>query len=110
MLDDDSPMTDAMARLYGYHPYGEKRGPLASVADQPLNPRSSAPVITINCEAVVCGPDWFADFDRLRSAISRRTAPEAFACALDLIELDGRDLRRSFIGTTDYGPMIQSVL
>jgi bifunctional non-homologous end joining protein LigD len=35
-----------------------------------------------------------ADFDRLRSAVSRKGSREAFLYAFDLLELDGTDLRR----------------
>jgi bifunctional non-homologous end joining protein LigD len=45
-------------------------------------------------EGVICGTDGKSDFDRLRACFSRRGAPEAFLFAFDLLELDGRDLRR----------------
>jgi hypothetical protein len=46
----------------------------------------------IDGEVVVCGEDGVAVFDRLRSGPRRK--PEAMLYAFDLIELDGRDLRR----------------
>jgi bifunctional non-homologous end joining protein LigD len=42
-------------------------------------------------EAVVCGDDGIASFDRIRY---RRHDASAFLYAFDLIELDGDDLRR----------------
>jgi bifunctional non-homologous end joining protein LigD len=45
----------------------------------------------IDGEAIICDGDGLADFERLRS---RRHDDEAVLCAFDLIELDGRDLRR----------------
>jgi bifunctional non-homologous end joining protein LigD len=45
---------------------------------------------TIDGEAVVCGPDGIAIFDALHR---RGTVSEAMLYALDLLELDGEDLR-----------------
>jgi bifunctional non-homologous end joining protein LigD len=43
---------------------------------------------------VICGPDGKSDFDRMRACFSRNGVPEAFLYAFDLLELDGRDLRK----------------
>src|SRR3974390_208662 len=43
------------------------------------------------CEAVACGDDGIASFDRIRY---RRHDASVFLYAFDLIELDGEDLRR----------------
>jgi bifunctional non-homologous end joining protein LigD len=50
--------------------------------------------VTLDGEAVVCGPDGVTDFDRLRAAMGREGSRQAFLYAFDLLELDGRDLRR----------------
>jgi len=50
---------------------------------------------TIDGEAVVCDSAGVPDFDRLRAALARRGSREPFLYAFDLLELDGRDLRRS---------------
>jgi bifunctional non-homologous end joining protein LigD len=50
--------------------------------------------VTIDGEGVVCGPDGVSDFDRLRAAVGRRGSRDAFLYAFDLLELDGKDLRR----------------
>jgi bifunctional non-homologous end joining protein LigD len=50
------------------------------------------PLFLIDGEVVVCGEDGIAVFDRLRSGAQRK--PEALLYAFDLIEVDGRDLRR----------------
>jgi bifunctional non-homologous end joining protein LigD len=50
---------------------------------------------TIDGEAVRCDAKGVTDFDALRSALARRQgASGVFLFAFDLIELDGRDLRR----------------
>jgi bifunctional non-homologous end joining protein LigD len=50
---------------------------------------------TIDGEAVACDPQGVTDFDALRSALARRQGGSGvFLYAFDLIELDGRDLRR----------------
>jgi len=49
---------------------------------------------TLDGEGVVCDERGVSDFDRLRSAVSRRGSRQAFLFAFDLLELDGRDLRR----------------
>jgi ATP-dependent DNA ligase len=53
-------------------------------------PVSSA---VIDGEAVACDADGVTNFDRLRSALARKTAWEPFLYAFDVLELDGRDLR-----------------
>ncbi len=50
--------------------------------------------MTIDGEDVVCGPNGVSDFDRLRAAVGRMGARDAFLYAFDLLELDGNDLRR----------------
>jgi bifunctional non-homologous end joining protein LigD len=45
-------------------------------------------------EGVICGPDGKSDFDCMRACFSRNWASEAFLYAFDLLELDGRNLRR----------------
>ena len=50
--------------------------------------------VTLDGEGVVCGPDGVSDFDRLRTAVGRMGSRDAFLYAFDLLELDGRDLRR----------------
>jgi bifunctional non-homologous end joining protein LigD len=55
-------------------------------------PVSSA---TLDGEGVVCDERGVSDFDRLSSALARRGGScAAFLYAFDLLELDGRDLRR----------------
>jgi bifunctional non-homologous end joining protein LigD len=49
---------------------------------------------TIDGEGVICRDDGVTDFDALRLALARRKAPSAFLYAFDLMELDGRDMRR----------------
>jgi ATP-dependent DNA ligase len=46
----------------------------------------------IDGEAVSCGDDWIASFDRIRY---RRHDADVFMWAFDLIELNGEDLRRA---------------
>jgi bifunctional non-homologous end joining protein LigD len=41
----------------------------------------------------VCRADGVTDFDRLRAAVGRLGARDAFLFAFDLLELDGEDLR-----------------
>src|SRR5262245_47261015 len=48
--------------------------------------------VTIDGEGVVCRPDGVSDFDRLRAAVGRLGARDAFLYAFDLLELDGNDL------------------
>ncbi len=49
--------------------------------------------LTLDGEGVVCDAKGLTDFDRLRTALSRRGSREPFLFAFDLIELDGEDLR-----------------
>jgi bifunctional non-homologous end joining protein LigD len=63
------------------------RFPLIHAAVAALAVRSCV----IDSEAIVCDTDGLADFERLRS---RRHDAAAVLCAFDLLELDGRDLRR----------------
>ena len=64
-----------------------KRFPLIVESLARLRPRSCV----IDGEAVVCGADGIASFDRIRY---RRHDGGVFLYAFDLIELDGADLRR----------------
>jgi bifunctional non-homologous end joining protein LigD len=51
--------------------------------------------VTIDGEAVVCDRRGVTDFDALRSALARRQgARDVLLFALDVIRLDGQDLRR----------------
>jgi bifunctional non-homologous end joining protein LigD len=50
--------------------------------------------VTLDGEGVVCGPDGVSDFDLLRAAVGRKGSREAILYAFDLLELDGRDMRR----------------
>jgi ATP-dependent DNA ligase len=51
--------------------------------------------ITVDGERVVCGLGGVTDFNRLRAALGRKRSRQAFLLyALDLLELDGIDLRR----------------
>jgi bifunctional non-homologous end joining protein LigD len=71
-------------RIYsrGGHDWSE-RLPTIAAALQALPVRS----------VVICGPDGKSDFDAMRACFSRQGAPEAFLCAFDVLEFDGRDLR-----------------
>jgi bifunctional non-homologous end joining protein LigD len=50
--------------------------------------------ITLDGEGVVCDANGLSDFERLRAAVGRKGSRDAFLYAFDLLELDGRDLRR----------------
>ncbi len=50
--------------------------------------------VTLDGEGVACGPDGVTDFELLRTALGRPAKREVFLYAFDLLELDGRDLRR----------------
>jgi bifunctional non-homologous end joining protein LigD len=50
--------------------------------------------VTLDGECVMCREDGVTDFDLLRVALARRSAPAAFLYAFDVIELNGQDLRR----------------
>src|SRR5262245_52376261 len=66
------------------------RVPLIAEALAKLQVRS----VTIDGEGVVCRPDGVTDFDRLRAAVGRLGSRDAFLYALDVLEIDGEDLRR----------------
>jgi len=51
--------------------------------------------VTLDGEGVVCDPDGVTDFDLLRAALGRKGSRRVFPFALDVLELDGRDLRAS---------------
>ena len=63
-----------------------ERYPRIVEATAALNVRS----VTIDGEAVVCGPNGVSDFQKLRS---RAYDAQAFVYGFDLLELDGTDLR-----------------
>jgi bifunctional non-homologous end joining protein LigD len=51
--------------------------------------------VTLDDEGVVCRPDGVSEFDRLRVAVGhKKGSRDAFLYAFDVLELDGRDLRR----------------
>ncbi len=51
--------------------------------------------VVLDGEGVVCNDRGVTDFERLRSALARRSGSRAvFLYGFDLLELDGRDLRR----------------
>jgi bifunctional non-homologous end joining protein LigD len=86
---DVSPRKDSdRVRLYS-RPGNDltKRFPLIVESLARLGPRSCV----IDGEAVACGDDGIASFDRIRY---RRHDGGVFLYAFDLIELDGADLRR----------------
>ena len=56
--------------------------------------RLPAASVTLDGEGVACGPDGVTDFELLRAALGRPAKREVFLYAFDLLELDGRDMRR----------------
>jgi len=62
--------------------------------------RLPATSVTLDGEAVACGPDGVTDFDLLRAALGRPAKREVFLYAFDMLELDGRDIRRALVGPT----------
>jgi bifunctional non-homologous end joining protein LigD len=56
--------------------------------------RLPASSVTLDGEGVACGPGGVADFELLRAALGRPAKREVFLYAFDLLELDGRDMRR----------------
>ena len=50
--------------------------------------------VTLDGEGVACDPNGVADFELLRAALGRPAKREVFLYAFDLLELDGRDMRR----------------
>jgi ATP-dependent DNA ligase len=59
-------------------------------------PWLGSPVVSVKLdgEGVACGPDGVTDFDLLCAALGRPRLREVFLYAFDLLELDGRDMRR----------------
>src|SRR5689334_5144241 len=56
---------------------------------------SAGALRVLDGEGVICGRDGKSEFDRMRACFSRNGAPEAFLYAFDVLELDGRDLRKA---------------
>jgi bifunctional non-homologous end joining protein LigD len=56
--------------------------------------RLPAASATLDGEGVACDPNGVTDFELLRAALGRPTKREVFLYAFDLLELDGRDMRR----------------
>ena len=56
--------------------------------------RLPATSVTLDGEGVACDPNGVTDFELLRAALGRPAKREVFLYAFDLLELDGRDLRR----------------
>jgi bifunctional non-homologous end joining protein LigD len=56
--------------------------------------RLPASSVTLDGEGVACDPNGVADFELLRAALGRPAKREVFLYAFDLLELDGRDMRR----------------
>jgi len=50
--------------------------------------------VTLDGEGVACDPNGVTSFDLLRAALDRPARREVFLYAFDLLELDGRDMRR----------------
>ena len=50
--------------------------------------------VTLDGEGVACDPDGVTSFEPLRAALGRPAKGEVFLYAFDLLELDGRDMRR----------------
>jgi bifunctional non-homologous end joining protein LigD len=56
--------------------------------------RLPAASVTLDGEGVACDPNGVTNFDLLRAALDRPARREVFLYAFDLLELDGRDMRR----------------
>jgi bifunctional non-homologous end joining protein LigD len=56
--------------------------------------RLPASSVTLDGEGVACDAQGVTNFELLRAALGRPTKREVFLYAFDLLELDGRDLRR----------------
>jgi bifunctional non-homologous end joining protein LigD len=56
--------------------------------------RLPATSVTLDGEGVACDPDGVTNFELLRAALGRPAEGEVFLYAFDLLELDGRDMRR----------------
>ena len=50
--------------------------------------------VTLDGEGVACDPNGVTNFELLRAALGRPAKREVFLYAFDLLELDGRDMRR----------------
>ena len=50
--------------------------------------------VTLDGEVVICGANGVSQFDRMRAVFGRHGSREAFLYAFDILELDGKDLRR----------------
>jgi len=74
-------------RVRGFSRTGHEWGAAAALRALPV--RS----VILDGEGVICGPDGFSDFDRMRAVFSRKGSPDLFLYAFDVLELDGRDLR-----------------
>jgi len=57
--------------------------------------RLPAASVTLDGEGVACDAEGVTDFELLRAALGRPAKREVFLYAFDLLELNGRDLRRS---------------
>jgi bifunctional non-homologous end joining protein LigD len=56
--------------------------------------RLPASSVTLDGEGVACDPNGVTNFELLRAALGRPARREVFLYAFDLLELDGRDMRR----------------
>jgi bifunctional non-homologous end joining protein LigD len=56
--------------------------------------RLPASSLTLDGEGVACDPNGVTNFELLRAALGRPAKREVFLYAFDLLELDGRDMRR----------------
>jgi bifunctional non-homologous end joining protein LigD len=56
--------------------------------------RLTASSVTLDGEGVACDPGGVTNFELLRAALGRPAKREVFLYAFDLLELDGRDMRR----------------
>jgi bifunctional non-homologous end joining protein LigD len=56
--------------------------------------RLPASSVTLDGEGVACDPNGVTNFELLRAALGRPAKREVFLYAFDLLELDGRDMRR----------------
>ena len=56
--------------------------------------RLPASSVTLDGEGVACDPSGVTNFELLRAALGRPAKREVFLYAFDLLELDGRDMRR----------------
>jgi bifunctional non-homologous end joining protein LigD len=56
--------------------------------------RLPAASVTLDGEGVACDPNGVTNFELLTAALGRPAMREVFLYAFDLLELDGRDMRR----------------